>query len=588
MLRDSKPVTKAPRPGGALRWAAVGVLVLGAALIAGLRGGPATSPFDNEASAQAPAGSADNAAGGIDLTHVVNDAKMLLAIRPAQVLANESIRKALTEAREDGPPILKLLTLDNLDQVTLVGPPGVEPDDWNSDAILILQFSKAVAVDDIVKTGAIARDVKKLPAPAGAPSRFMAVDQPNDKTILLGQDDVLAKYVASRRKGKPEIAAGDAWAKVSKGAIVAAIDMQTIRDEFAKSGPPRGEVPPELGAVAPLWTDSEFVAAGVIVEGKTVHLRAVATCNDAKLAENVADTTKAAATLARNMMRTSREREKDIPAFATMIFDTAEGLLKTVKIEQSETLVVAQTSTEIPDAKAPAAVGLLGAIGQARSSAQKAQSANNMRQIAIAMHSWHDLYKTLPPPVIYGKDGKGKVPHSWRVALLPFLDQTELYNAYQFDEPWDSEANKKVLAKMPAVFRHPTDKQDSTSSAYYVLTPARLLDTKVLPGGGIESPVGGLPTAFSRKIGTGFAEIIDGTSNTLMTVEAKREIPWTKPEDILFDPEKDPPALGGFFKDGFTVGMCDGATRFLSPKFEPKTLKLLITPQDGQPLPALP
>jgi hypothetical protein len=97
-----------------------------------------------------------------------------------------------------------------------------------------------------------------------------------------------------------------------------------------------------------------------------------------------------------------------------------------------------------------------------------------------------------------------------------------------------------------------------------------------------------LPTAFSKTTGVRFADIIDGTSNTLAVVEAKRDIPWTKPEDILFDPEKDPPALGGYFKDGFQAGICDGSVRFLTPKVEPKTLKLLIMPQDGNPLPTLP
>ena len=106
-------------------------------------------------------------------------------------------------------------------------------------------------------------------------------------------------------------------------------------------------------------------------------------------------------------------------------------------------------------------------------------------------------------------------------------------------------------------------------------------------GARVERGVGGLPTAFSRKIGTSFAEIADGTSYTLMVAEARRDIPWTKPDDILFDPEKDPPALGGYFKDGFHVGMCDGSARFLTPKTDAKTLKLLIMPQDGNPIPEL-
>lgn len=608
MLRDSKPVSPAPRPLAALRWAAVGVLVVGAALIAGLRGGPTISPFDNEAAAQGQAGGAAEVTGGIDLTYVTNDAQMLLAVKPAQVLANEQIRKAFTEAAKEGAPILKMFTLENLEQVTLIGPAGTELDDWNDDGIVVLQFSKATTIEEIVKTGALPGDLKKLPAPADAPSRFNAYDLLDDKTIALGEDDVLTKYLASRRKGKPAIAAGDAWSKVAKGAIVAAMDMQAIRDEMAKQGGPRGPMPPEMAALAPLWKDSEYVVAGVIIEGKTIHLRQVVTCDNAQLAENVADTMKAAVTLSRNSLRSIRERERNIPAFAQFMMETADGLLKTVKVEQSDTLVVAQTSTQIPEAASPAAASFLSAIGQARGSAQKATSANNLKQIAIALHNWADVHRgdgmdgpRFPPPVIYGKDGKGKVPHSWRVELLPYLEQVDLYNAYQFDEPWDSEANKKVLAKMPAVFRHPMDAQDSTNASYYVLTPAKLLAGDVLPGAGegdllgtaagidaIAGPVGGLPTAFSKKSGVRFLEIRDGTSNTLAVVEAKRDIPWTKPEDILFDPEKDPPKMGGYFKDGFHAGLCDGSVRFLTPKVDAKTLKLLITPQDGTPVPAIP
>lgn len=590
MLRDSKPVTPAPRPRAALRWAAVGVLVIGAALIAGLRGGPTTSPFDSQATAQAPAaGTSNEARGGIDLTYVTNDAQMLLAIRPAEVLANEQIRKAFTEAAAEGAPILKMLALPNLEQVTLIGPPGVEPDDWNDDSIVILQFSKETGIDDITKAGALPADVKRLPAPADAPSRFMAYDLLNEKTIALGEDDVLTKYLASRRKGKPAIAAGEAWPKVAKGAVVLGVDMQVIREEMEKQGAPRGPMPPELAALSPLWKDTEYVVAGIIVEGKNVHLRQIVTCDNAQLAENVADTMKAAVTLSRNSLRSIREREKNIPAFAQFAMETADGLLKTVKVEQSDTLVVAQTSTEIPEAASPAATGFLSALGAARGSAQKAQSANNLKQIMLAMHNWADVHGGMfPPPVIYGKDGKGKVPHSWRVDLLPYLEGAKLYEAYQFDEPWDSEANKKILAQMPPVFRHPMEAKDSINAAYYVLTVEKLFEERVLPGGGIEAPPGGLPTAFSKKTGVRFADIFDGTSNTLAVVEAKQGIPWTKPVDILFDPEKDPPALGGYFKDGFHAGLCDGSVRFLTPKVDAKTLKLLIMPQDGNPIPALP
>ena len=106
----------------------------------------------------------------------------------------------------------------------------------------------------------------------------------------------------------------------------------------------------------------------------------------------------------------------------------------------------------------------------------------NLKLIMLAMHNYADTFKGgFPPPVLMGTDGKGKVPHSWRVAILPYIEQSELYHQYRFDEPWDSEANKLVLAKMPAVYRHPLDDPKSTNASYFVLRSEKLLETKPAP-----------------------------------------------------------------------------------------------------------
>ena len=580
MLRDSKTVASRPGRPSILKWAAVGLMLVGAAVVTGLRGGSSTSPFDQTAAAQGPAtreATAEKAL--VDLSFVTNDAQMLLAVRPSAFLAREELRGALTQAVESGPPLVRLLSVKDLKQLTLVGPAGVEADDWNDQAIVILQFGQPVNVSELAAAGKWKlTELSATSAPPDAPGE-MAYGKPDDKTVILGKAPQLARYMASRRKGKPQIAAGEGWEQVAAGALVAAIDMQAIRDEIAKKGPPRGKMPPELGAVAPLWQDTEYVAAGIILEGKDVHLRGVATCHDEALAENVAETAKAALTLARNAMRNSREREKNLPGFVTVMFDTAEKLLKSVKVEQTQSLVVAQTSTTIPDVKSAAGASLFGALTEARGAAQRMSSANNLKQIMIAMHNWADTYGgRFPPPVLYGKDGKGKVPHSWRVALLPYLEQQALYDQYHFDEPWDSPANKEVLAKMPAVFRHPSEDEKSTNASYYLLRPDRLTD---------ERPEGGFPTAFSKTSGVRFADILDGTSNTIAVIEAKRDIPWTKPDDIVFDPAFAKPAIDSYSKEGFQAAFCDGAVKFISNKVEPKILQFMIMPQDGNPIPEL-
>jgi beta-lactamase regulating signal transducer with metallopeptidase domain len=582
MLRDSKPALSTPPRRWAAKWLAVGLLLGGAALIAGLRGGPSVSPFDREALAQDQPASASGAPspGAIDLRYVTNDAKFFVIARPAQVLAQEEVKSALTSAAADAPALLKLLTGGHLQQITLLGPAGLEPNELNDQVIVVLQFDQPTSLEDLSKTGALSEEIRPLNAGASNGSDDLAGSSLNESTLAIGGAQSLQKYLANRRKGKPAIASGPAWEKVQKGTVVAALDMELIRDTFAAHQPPDGDAAAQIGAIAPLWQDSEYLLAGIILEGKQVHFRAVAICDNADLATDVAETTQAAVTLARNSLRSLRERESDAPALARLGLQTAEGLLKTMKVERSETLVVAQTSTTVPDVKSVATSGLVGAVSNARLSAQRQVSMNNLKQIMLAMHSWADVHGgRFPAPVIYGKDGKGKVPHSWRVELLPYLEQAHLYEAYQFDESWDSEANKKVLAQMPPFFRHPVDDAKSTSAGYFVLVPAELQ-------GDVAERA--LPTAFGKREGVKFAEILDGTSNTLAVVEAKREIPWTRPDDIVFDPEKAPPTLGGFFKEGYNAGLCDGSVRFISGKIEPATLKILISPQGGEAVPAIP
>jgi hypothetical protein len=154
------------------------------------------------------------------------------------------------------------------------------------------------------------------------------------------------------------------------------------------------------------------------------------------------------------------------------------------------------------------------------------------------------------------------------VAILPYLEQQELYNQYNVNEPWDSENNKRLLTKMPAVFRHPSVPGiagNYETSAYYVLTGK-----------------GAVFNDQPSKAGTKFWEIPDGTSNTILAVEAKRDIPWTKPEDIAFDADKELPKLGGFAPNGFGAAGADGAVRFLPQGIDQNVLKLLITMADGQ------
>jgi hypothetical protein len=189
--------------------------------------------------------------------------------------------------------------------------------------------------------------------------------------------------------------------------------------------------------------------------------------------------------------------------------------------------------------------------------AQGARTTNNLIQIGIAMHNYHDMYGTFPTAAKRTPNGSAGL--SWRVQLLPYIEQNILYNQFHHDEPWDSPHNKTLLAKMPAVYARTGDNSvGSTTTPFQVF---------VGPG-----------TAFEvREKGIGFVEILDGTSNTWMVVEAQNEVPWTKPEDLPFDPSKPLPPLGVPERPFFFALTCDGAIHRIPKNTDERTLKAMIT-----------
>jgi len=187
-------------------------------------------------------------------------------------------------------------------------------------------------------------------------------------------------------------------------------------------------------------------------------------------------------------------------------------------------------------------------------------SANNLKQIGLAMHNYHDTNGNLPPAAIY-RDGKPLL--SWRVAILPFLDQQALYDKFKLDEPWDSEHNKKLLAEMPDIFAPVVAKTKEKGMTFY----------QVFTGAG---------TAFEGTDGLKITDFTDGTSNTILAIEGGEAVPWTKPADLPYDADKPLPKLGGEYKDVITLLIADGSVRFIKKEFDEKALRAAITRNGGE------
>ncbi len=193
--------------------------------------------------------------------------------------------------------------------------------------------------------------------------------------------------------------------------------------------------------------------------------------------------------------------------------------------------------------------------------AVKETSINNLKQIAIAMHNYHNDHGHFPPAANCDKNGKPLL--SWRVALLPYLEQANLYQQFKLDEPWDSENNKKCSETLVKVYLPVTGKDRKKPVTHY----------RVFTGKG---------SAFDGCEVVKLTDITDGSSNTVLVVEAGEAVPWAKPDDLPYDPEKPLPKLGGLFPDVFHIVLADASVRPVKIKFNEKVFRDMITRDGGE------
>jgi Protein of unknown function (DUF1559) len=166
---------------------------------------------------------------------------------------------------------------------------------------------------------------------------------------------------------------------------------------------------------------------------------------------------------------------------------------------------------------------------------------------------------------VYGLDGKPL--YSWRVLLLPYIDQQGLYDEFKLDEPWDSPHNIRLLERMPSTYAPPRYKQS--------LVPPHHTVCHVFVGKG---------TPFEGREDLSLDDFPDGTSSTLLVIEAGEPVPWTKPQELEYDPDGPLPELRGLFKDIIRVCMADGSVRYVRRDVSEATLRAAITRNGGDKL----
>ena len=198
----------------------------------------------------------------------------------------------------------------------------------------------------------------------------------------------------------------------------------------------------------------------------------------------------------------------------------------------------------------------VGRRSYGKMASKRAMSMNNARQLILAMHNYESANGHFPPAYVADEDGKPM--YSWRVLILPYLDEGKVYEQYDFDEPWDGPNNSKLVDQLEyRTFFDPAIKDSDMEC----LTPYKL--------------VTGPKTVFDADKTVGFAAIKAGSSNTIGLVEdSANPINWMSPVDLtvdeavgVFDHEQNPNSMAHVTETKFSkttryyasLGILDGS-----------------------------
>lgn len=208
---------------------------------------------------------------------------------------------------------------------------------------------------------------------------------------------------------------------------------------------------------------------------------------------------------------------------------------------------------------------LLPAVQAARTAAREAQTANNLKQIGIALHNYNSTFNTFPPAV--QNDSSGQPALSWRVALLPYLEEQDMYQGYQPAEPWNSPANLQALNHLPPVFRSPFASAGDDVGYVVVTDPEFVFDGT---------------TACQLR------EVTDGLSKTIIAVDAEPTgVKLAEPRDFEWQEflQRFQNQAVGNMPGGFVALAADGSVTFVPYDTDPATLRALFTKAGNEQVP---
>jgi prepilin-type processing-associated H-X9-DG protein len=357
-------------------------------------------------------------------------------------------------------------------------------------------------------------------------------------TVFAGTNAALDRVRRPVAKPRPELA--EAFSRAGDGAAqVLLIPSAVQRRVFAELVP---TLPKELGGgpMTDVTTGMRWMAFG-LTEGPTPRFRWIVQATDPASARSLLAIGQAGVNSAQ--------------------MAKGDGLADLSKIEAKVVGDRVEANLDVAQASGLVAIPLHSATAASRRSV----CINNMKMLGLAFHNYHAARGHFPPAASRGKDGKPLL--SWRVYLLPYMEQQALFKEFHLDEPWDSDHNKTLIARMPELYACPAEarKLRKAGKTTYLV------------------PVG-KATIFDGSDGVKLKDITDGTSNTIFVVDASDSLAviWTKPDDWEVDPDMHKAALFGHHDRGTNFTFADGSVRFIKSTVSDATLRLLLTRAGGE------
>jgi len=379
---------------------------------------------------------------------------------------------------------------------------------------------------------------------------FCALANDKFEALLGGTGGMPPELLAQSQRLSPNTV----WAVVSlDGEIGKKVKEGTGGLGKMKEGPGAGLE----DALSALGNAKFFTARATSPDGKKL------TCELGVVCASSSDASKAQAALAPKIKGLTAlltflpDLPKDLGKDLEALKVQASGVNLTMDVTFSES-VVTEASGKIKDQVAGAGGSrpVKKGGGPAGGGNFRKQSENNMKQLVLGMHSYHDARKLLPKQ-------NNKPGLSWRVEILPYIDQLPLYQEFNLKEPWHSEHNMKLLSKMPDVYKPLGVPAPPNTTFYQVFTGKDTL----FDNNGSDSSLG---------------RIADGTSNTTCIIEAADPVIWTQPADLELQEGRPLPRVGGLFKGSYHIAFADASVAFFEPM--PETLlRSLVFPNSGMP-----